>query len=180
MEKLFFQPCDPEILKKVTGDTNIFVGASLYCRVPGSPVKPGADKTRSLNPLWVNRLKLSEHFGRHDTVLLRQGWSGMPQYTCSKYYSNVGFTSLMSGQCHRSVSNLPHLYFIVFMSLLFFTYDLFIVYIAATVFALHLGKMTAIMSSVLKTLVTNDINAVNRVKSDTDGEYSNLRCNTMP
>ncbi len=42
------------------------------------------------------------------------------------------------------------------------------VYIAATVFALHLGKMTAIMSSVLTTLVT-DISIVNRVKSDTDG-----------
>ena len=38
------------------------------------------------------------------------------------------------------------------------------------VFALHLGKMTAIMSSVLKTLVTNDINTVNRVISDMDGE----------
>ncbi len=34
-------------------------------------------------------------------------------------------------------------------------------------FALHLGKMTAIMLSVLTTLVTNDINTVNRVKSDT-------------
>ncbi len=44
-----------------------------------------------------------------------------------------------------------------------------IVYIAATVFALHLGKMTAIMSAVLTTLVTNNINTVNRVKSDTDG-----------
>ena len=44
------------------------------------------------------------------------------------------------------------------------------VYTAATVFALHLGKMTA-MSSVLTTLVTNDIHTVNRVKSDTDGEY---------
>ncbi len=31
-------------------------------------------------------------------------------------------------------------------------------------------KMTAIMLSVLATLVTNDINTVNRVKSDTDGE----------
>ena len=40
----------------------------------------------------------------------------------------------------------------------------FIVYIAATVFTLHLGKMTAIMLSVM----TNDINTVNRVKSDAD------------
>ncbi len=31
--------------------------------------------------------------------------------------------------------------------------------------------MTAIMSSVLTTLVTNDINTVNRVKLDMDGEY---------
>ncbi len=31
--------------------------------------------------------------------------------------------------------------------------------------------MTATMSSVLTTLVTNDINTVNRVKSDTDGEH---------
>ncbi len=41
-----------------------------------------------------------------------------------------------------------------------------IVYIAATVSALHLGKMTEIMT----TLVTKDINTANRVKSDTDGE----------
>ncbi len=45
-------------------------------------------------------------------------------------------------------------------------------YIAATVFGLHLGKMTAIMSSVLTTLVTSDINTVNRVKSDTDGDVN--------
>ncbi len=44
------------------------------------------------------------------------------------------------------------------------------VYIAATVFPLHLGKKTAIMSSVLTALVTNDINTENSVKSDTDGE----------
>ena len=40
-------------------------------------------------------------------------------------------------------------------------------FIAACVFALHLGKETAIMSSVLTTLVTK--NTVNRVKSDSDG-----------
>ncbi len=45
------------------------------------------------------------------------------------------------------------------------------VYIAAIVFVVHLGKMTAIMSSVLTTLVTNDINTVKRVKLDTDGGY---------
>ena len=38
-----------------------------------------------------------------------------------------------------------------------------------TVFALHPGKMTAIMVSVLTTLVTNNTNTVNRVKSDMDG-----------
>ena len=48
------------------------------------------------------------------------------------------------------------------------------VYIAAIVSALHLGKMTAIMSSVLTTLVTNDINTVNRAKSYTDGDISDL------
>ena len=35
-----------------------------------------------------------------------------------------------------------------------------VVYIAATLCALHLGRMTGIMSSVLTTLVTNDINRV--------------------
>ncbi len=35
--------------------------------------------------------------------------------------------------------------------------------------------MTAIMSSVLTTLVTNNINTVNRVKSDTDGEIVKLQ-----
>ena len=49
------------------------------------------------------------------------------------------------------------------------------VYIAATVFVLHLGKMTAIISSVLTTLVTNDINTVNKVKSDTNGGHSQLQ-----
>ncbi len=39
-----------------------------------------------------------------------------------------------------------------------------------TACALHLRKITAIMSSVLTTLMTNDINTVNRVKSDTDGD----------
>ena len=48
-------------------------------------------------------------------------------------------------------------------------------YIAATVFALHLGKTTAIMSSILMTLVTNNINTVNRVKSDTDCDFISAR-----
>ncbi len=43
----------------------------------------------------------------------------------------------------------------------------FIAYIAATVFALHLGKMIAIMLSVLMTIMTNNINIGNRVTLDT-------------
>ena len=40
----------------------------------------------------------------------------------------------------------------------------------ASVYVLHLGKITGIMSSVLTTLETNDTNRVNKDRSHMDGE----------